>query len=89
MLKRRLGAEDTLFAELAKQYSAPEEPAIAALVRKSSNERARYVFSRRALFFLFFRHWFPRVVCTPPLRYTIVQVGPQGVLSPVRSFHER
>lgn len=36
MLKRRLGDEDALFAELTKQYSAEEEPAVAALVRLNS-----------------------------------------------------
>ena len=32
MLKRRLGDEEALFAELAKQFSAEEEPAVATLV---------------------------------------------------------
>lgn len=36
MLKRRLGDEDALFAELTKQYSAEEEPTVAALVRLDS-----------------------------------------------------
>lgn len=34
MLKLRLGDEEALFAELAKQYSSEEEPAVAALVRQ-------------------------------------------------------
>lgn len=34
MLKRRLGDEEAFFAELTKQYSAEEEPAVAALVRR-------------------------------------------------------
>lgn len=37
MLKRRLGDEEALFAELVKQYSAEEEPDFAALVRKLEN----------------------------------------------------
>lgn len=34
MLKRRLGDEEAFFAELTKQYSAEEEPAVVALVRR-------------------------------------------------------
>lgn len=34
MLKRRLGDEEALFAELTKQYCAEEDPGVAALVRR-------------------------------------------------------